>query len=74
MSQRTLDLTNHSKPHRRRMNGEEPMVRQNPLNGWLLSWNPDDNRYYVTHPETDDTVATFKDWDNTVYYARRHNP
>lgn len=50
----------------------EPNVDQGILNGWHLSWNPDDGRFYVGD-EGGIGVATFKRWTNAVYYAKRHN-
>jgi len=51
----------------------EPEVNQGTINGWHLSWNPDDNRFYVSENEGGSLVkATFKDWKNAVQYARKH--
>jgi hypothetical protein len=52
------------------MNGNEPFVDQGILNGWQMSWNPDDNRFYVANCR--EVVATFARWSNAVYYARTH--
>lgn len=52
-----------------RMNGGEPDVVQEGLNGWSCTWNPDDNRYYVTHPDGS-TAATFKELRNARQYMR----
>ena len=30
-----------------RMNGDEPAVEQHECNGYAISWNPDDERFYV---------------------------
>jgi hypothetical protein len=59
----------HTKPT---MNGTEPTVEQPPCNGWNLSWNPDDNRWYVEHPDTLEVVATRRERRNAVQYARNH--
>jgi len=40
-------------------------------NGWHLSWNPDDGRFYVGDKDGIG-AATFKQWNNAVYYARTH--
>lgn len=48
----------------------EPAVDQGVLNGKILSWNPDDGRFYVNNG--DEVLATFKDWRNAVYYAKKH--
>jgi hypothetical protein len=59
--------------HRLRWNTNriEPEVDQGIVNGWHLSWNPDDGRFYVGD-EDGVGVATFKQWNNAVYYARTH--
>ena len=49
----------------------EPEVDQGIVNGWHLSWNPDDRRFYVGD-EDGVGVATFKLWNDAVYYARTH--
>ena len=53
-------------------NLNEPEVDQGVENGWYLSWNPDDGRFYVSADENGVAVATFKEWSNAVYYARTH--
>jgi hypothetical protein len=55
------------------MNGNEPAITQPPMNGWDISWNPDDNRWYVCGNDAV-TVATFKERRNAMQYARTHNP
>ena len=62
----------HKAPqHRRRRDARgEPLVDQGILNGFSLSWNPDDDRYYIQRGE--DTVAAFRHWRNATTYARRH--
>ena len=54
---------------KRKYNGDEPAVSQGVLNGWRLSWNPDDDRYYGTKG---DRCVSFKDWSNLTYYVRTH--
>jgi hypothetical protein len=49
----------------------EPAVDQGIENGWHLSWNPDDGRFYVGG-EHGIATATFKEWRNAVRYARTH--
>ncbi len=56
--------------HKRLMNGMEPAVDQGEHYGFRLSWNPDDNRYYVE--STLGATATFAEWRNAVQYARRN--
>lgn len=56
---------------RLRLNGREPDVEQGMVNGFGLSWNPDDERFYVVRGE--DTVATFREFRNAVRYARTHS-
>lgn len=56
-------------------------VRQTPINGFDLSYNPDDGRWYVCDcNEYGDleTRATFagdkKGFENARYFARKHTP
>ena len=49
----------------------EPYVQQPDENGWGISWNPDDGRWYVHRPDGD-VVATFAERRNAVQYARSH--
>ena len=49
----------------------EPYVHQPDENGWQVSWNPDDGRWYI-HDNNWDTVATFADRRNAVQYAHSH--
>jgi len=60
-----------STPKTLNMNNDEPCVDQGTLNGWHMSWNPDDGRYYV---EDATGARTFKDWRNAIQYARKHKP
>ena len=53
------------------MNGNEPAVIQPSVNGWQMSWNPDDGRWYV-EDRNDVAVATFKDRRNAIQYAKKH--
>jgi len=59
------------------MNGAEPAVVQPSVNGWAISWNPDDGRWYVEVPGAPWTaVATFKDRRkacNTPESTSRHS-
>lgn len=48
----------------------EPAVIQDPINGFELSWNPDDARFYVE--KAGETKATFNAWRNAVYFAKTH--
>jgi hypothetical protein len=55
------------------MNGSEPAIVQPCVNGWSISWNPDDGRWYVEIPgEPRAVVATFKERHNAMQYARTH--
>ena len=51
-------------------------VEQSTVNGFEISFNPDDDRYYVSKREPiyndAETVATFNRMNNAVYYARTH--
>ncbi len=58
------------------MAGNEPMIDQGIINGWNMSWNPDDNRYYVARIVRGDElefVANYNAWRNAVQYARTHS-
>lgn len=55
------------------MNKEEFAVIQPPVNDWNISWNPDDDRWYVEHPITGESVSNFKDRRNVMQYARNHD-
>lgn len=47
-------------------------VDQGIKNGWFMSWNPDDNRFYVSKNRDASDARTFKEWRNAVRYARTH--
>jgi hypothetical protein len=48
-------------------------VDQGEIHGWPVSFNPDDDRFYVHEKNQDaDTRATFKDYRNAVQYCRTH--
>ena len=59
------------KPIRMEMNGTEPMVRQPMLNEWVMSWNPDDDLFYIETP-AGIVRKKFKHWRNAVAWARDH--
>lgn len=59
-----------AKQYRVVMCGEEPAVIQHEINDFLISWNPDDNRFYVY--KDDDTKATFAELRNAVQYCKTH--
>ncbi len=50
----------------------EPDCNQERINGWYISWNPDDERFYVCKRNDGIPIATFKEWRNTVFYAKYH--
>jgi hypothetical protein len=50
----------------------EPRVDQGYVNGWFMSYNPDDNRFYVSQHPNSDHARTFREWRNAVRYARTH--
>ena len=54
-----------------RISNGEPDVDQGCINGYELSFNPDDNRFYVTDSDGG-TVATFKEFRNAVQWSRNH--
>lgn len=55
------------------MNGAEPEVLQAQIGRFQLTWNPDDGRYYVEDIMNPASVAaTFKEYRNAVFYAKKH--
>jgi len=55
------------------MFGNEPAINQHPRNGWEISWNPDDNRWYVHHPVTSETMTHCNAMRNAVRWANQHD-
>jgi hypothetical protein len=53
-------------------NKTEPAVEQPPINGWAISWNPDDSHWYVTAP--DGETRSYSALRNAVQFARKHSP
>lgn len=54
-----------------------PTVRQPSVNGWDISYNPDDGRWYVARIVRNDElefVANYAERRNALAYARKHNP
>lgn len=51
--------------------GGKILVQQGSMGKYDITYNPDDERFYITADE--DTVATFANWKNAVYYVRTHN-
>ena len=54
-------------------------VMQPPVNGWDISYNPDDNRWYVARPHADypeelEFVPNYKARRNAIQFATRHHP
>lgn len=47
-------------------------VEQHEINGWTITWNPDDRRFYVSRGTDGVATATFSRWSNAVYYAKNH--
>ena len=56
--------------------GRTPDVTQTPVNGWGMTFNPDDGRWYVHHPDDEAGCAhaTFAERRNALQYARTHTP
>ena len=48
-------------------------VDQGIVHGWQVSWNPDDDRFYVERADGT-AAATFKAFRNAVQYCRTHKP
>ena len=54
-----------------------PIVRQPSVNGWDISYNPDDGRWYVARTVRNDElefVANYAERRNALTYARTHQP
>lgn len=53
-----------------------PDVEQGTVAGWLITYNPDDGRFYLhgtdEEKETGISERTYNRLDNAVYYARTH--
>lgn len=59
--------------YRRRMDEDgSPLVDQHVINGWVVTWNPDDGRYYVDRRGEAGDSRVFKEFRNAVYYAKTH--
>ena len=63
-----------STPHRLCTNRGEPTIDQGTENGWFLSWNPDDGRFYVSEEPIGWNARMFHEFRNAVQYARTHQP
>lgn len=50
----------------------EPTIIQPDCNKWKMSWNPDDNRWYVQHPKTGETMAHYNCRKNAIQWAKKH--
>lgn len=48
-------------------------VDQGLVHGWSISYNPDDDRFYVERKDGI-AAATFKRWSNAVSWAKAHKP
>lgn len=57
-------------PQPMRMNGDEPAIDQGVTNGYRITWNPDDGRFYVERDGV--TVTTYRDLRNARQYAKKH--
>ena len=54
-----------------------PTVSQPSVNGWDISYNPDDGRWYVARTVRDDELefrANYAERRNALTYARTHQP
>jgi hypothetical protein len=51
----------------------QPLVHQHVINGWLVSYNPDDSRYHVAVDEPyAGSAAMFTEYRNAVQWAKKH--
>lgn len=67
-------MQSHSPKIRAVMNPDrpdEPAITQPDCNGWKISWNPDDQRWYVAAPGNPPHVS-FNARRNAMQYARTH--
>lgn len=58
--------------YKRIIHAGQPAITQAVINGWQLTWNPDDKRYYLEAGER--KQPNFKDYRNAVQYAKKHSP
>lgn len=65
MTQRTKPRMN---PHRH----DEPAVRQPPVAGWDISYNPETAEWHVDDPATGNSARIFGDRRNALAWARRN--
>lgn len=52
----------------------DPVVDQGLIHDYPITFNPDDELFYVHAPDTTDgtnVLGRFKDWRNAVQFARR---
>ena len=63
-------------PIKKLSNGEIE-VRQYVIKSYEISFNPDDERFYVTKAGRGEAIATFvgtkKGWSNALYFIRKKN-
>lgn len=57
----------------------QPTVRQPPVNGWDISYNPDDRRWYVARPRQGfpgelEFISDFAERRNAVAFAKKKTP
>ena len=52
------------------MNGDEPAVEQHECNGYQISWNPDDGRFYIQQGEN--YLGSFKELRNARQWCKAH--
>lgn len=59
--------------YRRIMNDGEPAINQHAINGWFISWNPDDQKYHVAiDAPYASSAAVFSEYRNAVQWAKKH--
>jgi hypothetical protein len=61
----------HAPNRTHRLPSGELAVDQGREGHFLLSWNPDDGRFYVCLPHDPRALATFADRRHAVHYARQ---
>lgn len=59
-----------------RMDGATPAIYQGKINGWMITWNPDDNRFYVEradHTPGATYAGNERGLQNARQFAKNHD-
>ena len=60
----------HVRSQTKRLASGDLAVRQDQIGDLEITWNPDDERFYVSNPDGK-TLGTFARRDNAITFARR---